>query len=246
MLPVNLTIDIGNTRSKLGLFDNDYLIQPFSFPNSDLAKELSNIGVNYPAIKRIIVASVIKLNSEYLIDFMKLYESIILDHTTPLPIVNSYTSLTTLGHDRIAAAVGANKLFPNSNVLVIDAGTSITYEFINVKNCYLGGAISPGIAMRYKSLHTFTDQLPLYGFQDEFNLIGNSTQECIISGVQIGVLAEVNGIIEQYKKRYTSLQVILTGGNVTFFEKHLKNSIFVAPHLVLEGLNEILKFNEKN
>ena len=164
----------------------------------------------------------------------------------PMPIKNLYVSTTTLGSDRLAASIGAYSLYPQKNVLVIDAGTCLKFNFTSGNGEYLGGAISPGLQMRFKALQQFTDKLPLVPFDENFNkLIGETTQESILSGVINGILQEVEGTINEYKKLYPDLTIVITGGDTDFFAKHLKNRIFTHPDLVLIGLNEILIFNSK-
>jgi type III pantothenate kinase len=148
-----------------------------------------------------------------------------------------------LENDRLAAAIAGATLYPGSNVLVIQAGTCITYEFINAQGEYIGGAISPGIQMRYKAMNTFTGKLPLIEHKKFDGLIGQTTEESILSGVNNGILAEVDGIINAYKSQYPDLTIILSGGDADFFVKQLKNSIFAVPNIVLKGLNIILDFN---
>ncbi|MBT6766833.1 MAG: type III pantothenate kinase, partial [Prolixibacteraceae bacterium] len=154
-----------------------------------------------------------------------------------------YDSKETLGKDRIAAAVGAFDLYPDSNVLIIDAGTAITYDIINEKNQYLGGNISPGLEMRFKALHHFTGKLPLVK-QNKFDkLYGNTTENAILAGVQNGLVFEVDKAIDTFKEFYNNLKVIITGGNAEFFDKKLKNSFFVHFNLIAMGLNRILEYN---
>ena len=133
--------------------------------------------------------------------------------------------------------------YPDKNVLIIDAGTCVTYDFITAKNEYLGGAISPGIRMRYNSLHNLTANLPLLETKSPQNLIGNSTPESIHSGIINGILKELDGIVKEYEKKYQDLTVILTGGDTKFLSKQLKSSIFANSNFLLEGLNFILQFN---
>jgi type III pantothenate kinase len=143
----------------------------------------------------------------------------------------------------VANVVGAASLFPKQNCLITDAGTCIKFDFINAKKQYLGGAISPGISMRFKALHHYTDKLPLIKPQKKVMLIGNSTKNSIASGVQNGALAEIENIILRYKKKFGGIKVILTGGDMEPFARNIKSDIFAAPHLTLIGLNEILNFN---
>ncbi len=171
-----------------------------------------------------------------------------LDYDTPLPINNKYSSKQTLGRDRIAAVVGASKIFPGRNILVIDAGTCITYDFINNKNEYLGGAISPGLRMRFKALNKFTGRLPAVEHRGTEipDLIGDTTEGSILSGVINGLSGEINGFINSYKSNNNRLETIITGGDHKYFDKLLKYKTFAAPFLVLDGLKGILDFNERN
>jgi type III pantothenate kinase len=162
-----------------------------------------------------------------------------------LPIQLKYKSPQTLGMDRLAAVVAANSLFPNTNLLVIDAGSCITYDFIDANANYLGGGISPGLTMRFKALHTFTGRLPLIDWKlnDQTDLIGIDTESSIVSGVVHGFRNEIEGTIAHYQKRYNDVKVIATGGDVKGFEFLTKKSIFANPNLVLIGLNELLRHN---
>jgi type III pantothenate kinase len=161
----------------------------------------------------------------------------------PLPVVNLYATPLTLGVDRLAGVCGAQQIFPLQHCLVIDAGTCITYDFLDKEGKYYGGGISPGLKMRFQAVHTFTAKLPLVTPKGHVPLIGNSTESCIQSGVVNGVLAELDGIIDQYGKKFEGLRVILCGGDAMFFENQLKASIFASPELVLIGLNSILNYN---
>ena len=172
------------------------------------------------------------------------YAVFYLNHETKIPFLNKYATPETLGVDRIALISAAAKQYPQQNVLVIDAGTCITYDFLSAENEYLGGAISPGIAMRYKSLHTFTEKLPLLDANNPKILTGNSTTASIHSGVVNGVLYEIDGIISEYRKNYNNLTVILTGGDTHFLRDSIKNDIFANSNFLLEGLNHILEYNK--
>lgn len=149
----------------------------------------------------------------------------------------------TLGKDRLAAVIAASNIFPGSDLLVIDAGTAITYDFINKDREYHGGSISPGINMRFKALNTFTGRLPLIDPEPFDQLIGLNTHEAILSGVMNGARYEMNGIIEDYQLKFPHLKTILTGGDAIYFDKKLKSNIFVSSNLVILGLKLILKYN---
>jgi type III pantothenate kinase len=152
--------------------------------------------------------------------------------------------MDTRGGDRIALAAGALEKFGKRNTLIIGTGTCITYDFLNEKGHYLGGGISPGIDIRFRSLHQFTQNLPLVKFGADTELIGDTTENSIRSGVVYGIISEINGIISSYREKYPDLHVVLSGGNVKFFESTLKDRIFAIPNLVLLGLYSIFLYNE--
>ena len=241
---MNLVIDIGNTKVKVAVFELDTIITAVVCEEINLVKELKRISNQY-AFKRSIVSSVKDINEEYLEELQKLPFLITLNTDTPLPFKNLYATPSTLGNDRIALAAAAVCIHPFKNTLVIDAGTCITYDFINAKNEYLGGAISPGIAMRYKSLHQYTGNLPLLSKNEEFNIIGTSTKSSIHSGIINGISCEIKGVIAQYKQDFGDLTIVLTGGDTKFLSKQLKNSIFAHQNFLLSGLNKILTFNNQ-
>jgi type III pantothenate kinase len=241
---MNLVIDIGNTKVKVAVFELDTIITAVVCEEINLVKELKRISNQY-TFKRSIVSSVKDINEEYLEELQKLPFLITLNTDTPLPFKNLYATPSTLGNDRIALAAASVCIHPFKNTLVIDAGTCITYDFINAKNEYLGGAISPGIAMRYKSLHQYTGNLPLLSKNEEFNIIGTSTKSSIHSGIINGISCEIKGVIAQYKQDFGDLTIVLTGGDTKFLSKQLKNSIFAHQNFLLRGLNKILTFNNQ-
>jgi len=236
---MNLVIDSGNTRFKVGIFVGDLLIQKEFFTQPQELKKF--LTENF--FENILVSSVNYNAIEILSWSTCSGKKIILTADLQLPIKLAYSTPQTLGVDRIAAACGAQHQFPKQDCLVIDAGTCINYEFLDRDENYRGGGISPGIAMRFEAMHTFTSKLPLVKSIPEANLIGDSTETCMQSGVLNGVIAEVNGIIDQYKLMYPDIRVILCGGDHSFFENRLKHPIFVAPDLVFNGLNRILLYH---
>ena len=242
----NLILDFGNTLFKAAVFEQDKLLSKIS--DQHLQKEmLLNLKKQYPEINKTIYSTVIDLEDTLTEYLNKELNAIELTHHTLIPLKNLYQTPETLGKDRLAAAVGAFQLFPNKNLLVIDAGSCITYDMITESKHYLGGSISPGITIRFKSLHHYTDKLPLLNPSGkEIALIGKSTRQSILSGVLNGVFAEVDGIINRYKETYPDLIVLFTGGDLKHFDKNLKNNIFAAENLVLQGLNFILNYNDKN
>ncbi|MBK5194176.1 MAG: type III pantothenate kinase [Flavobacteriaceae bacterium] len=241
---MNLVIDIGNTLVKMAVFQGDILIKKKISLRLDFLKNLEELEQKYQKPGNIILSSVSKTPSKWLQKLEEGSRLFILDQQLPQVFANLYATPNTLGNDRIALVSAASKHFPTENVLVIDAGTCITYDFKNNKNEYLGGAISPGLEMRYKAMHSYTENLPLLDREEEITLIGNSTNGCMHSGVIYGITAEIDGIIAAYQGQYKDLTIILTGGDAQFLCKRLKNSIFANSNFLLEGLNYILEFNK--
>lgn len=236
---MNLAVDYGNSRIKAGLFEQANLIEALSFETD---ADFFNWLDQHP-IKHVIVSSVTNKADDLIERITCNGIKLTMSASTPLPLANHYETPHTLGVDRIAAACGAYDMMPNRNVLVIDLGTCINYEFVDASSIYHGGAISPGVKMRFQSMHTFTAKLPLVKSQENAPLIGSNTASCMQSGVMNGVLAELEGIINRYMEKYPSMGVILCGGDAFLFENKLKQPIFVAPNLVLSGLNKILLHN---
>lgn len=241
---MNLIIDIGNSRTKFSLFNHGEILVTTTVDEL-LPEHIKALKDEYPLLNKAILSSVREypdsLKKTLRSDFDTFLE---LSHKTPLPIENLYLSKETLGYDRIASAVSANDLYPNTNLLVIDAGTALTYDFINDKNQYLGGNIAPGLEMRFKSLHHFTSKLPLVKAENQKKLFGSTTEEAIRAGVQNGFIYEVEKTIGEFKVFYGNLKVIITGGDAKFFDNKLKNHFFVNFNLVALGLNRILEYNE--
>ena len=239
---MHLIIDIGNTRVKAAVYQEGKILILNFFDKKRIISEIKKLIKNIPLKKGIIssVASISKLKIEKI---KKIFPILELSHKTKLPFTNLYKTPKTLGVDRMALIAGAINKYPNKNVLVIDAGTCITYDFVSKKREYFGGAISPGIEIRYKALHTFTSKLPLLQKTEPINFIGNSTDSSIHSGIVNGVCNELKGVINQYKKKHKDLTVVLTGGDTNFLAKQLKSGIFANPNFILEGLHTILIHN---
>ncbi|WP_321368855.1 type III pantothenate kinase [uncultured Draconibacterium sp.] len=240
---MNLVIDIGNTRTKYSVCNRNEVINTFTV-DEFLPSLIDKLQKEYKGLNKAILSSV-KLYSANLKEALteKFDTFIELGPTTLLPVENCYETKETLGKDRIAAVVGAYHLYPNENVLVIDAGTAITYDLLTAAGKYLGGNISPGLEMRYKALNQFTGKLPKVE-KGVFNeLIGKTTEQAIRAGVQHGFVYEVDGAIASFNEFYDNLKVIITGGDAEFFDKRLKNSFFVHFNLTSLGLNRILQHN---
>ncbi|PKP47200.1 MAG: pantothenate kinase [Bacteroidetes bacterium HGW-Bacteroidetes-11] len=236
-----LIIDLGNTRAKVAVYQGDNLVEMRIFENPTPEIILKSDLMNH-SFKAAIISSVSSPTAGYREVFPEL-TFIEFDSNTPVPITNCYLSPSTLGADRLSAAVAAHSLYPTNDTLVIDAGTAITFDFTNKQGEYLGGGITAGVSVRFKGLHTFTQRLPLVEAEFPEFLIGRSSHESILSGVMNGIRAELDGIIQEYKLLYPELVTIFTGGDMFYFEKKMKNDIFAAPNLVLTGLNLILEYN---
>jgi type III pantothenate kinase len=236
---MNVVVDYGNTSAKVGIFKDHELVDKMAFRE---AAELKSFIENYSGHHFII--SSVSLDAAVVAEWAGHFKKkFILTPSLPLPVDNRYATPATLGVDRIAAACGANALFPGANCLAIDAGTCITYEFLDANGAYWGGGISPGLKMRFQAMNTFTARLPLIQAVDQPALIGATTEQCMQSGVIYGLCEEINGIISRYNDKFEDLKVILCGGDGPFFENKLKAAIFAVPELVLSGLNSILIYN---
>jgi type III pantothenate kinase len=230
---LNLIVDIGNSRIKAADFSNDQLSQKHTFNNIDaFNKYLQGKIYDHSIVSTVSKAALPSLPVKG--------QQIQLTSTLGFPITISYDTPHTLGVDRIAAACGAFQLFPGSDCLVIDMGTCITYDFLSAKGIYEGGAIAPGVKMRFKAMNHFTARLPLAEAVADAPLTGKSTITSMQSGVINGILEEIKGFISRYQSRYPGLKTVVCGGDLVFFENSIKPSIFAAPDLVLIGLNSIL------
>jgi type III pantothenate kinase len=241
-----LAVDVGNTRIKVAVFEGGIVLERFVFPESELQKNILNILKKFEKLTDLVVASVGNIEKSAFLYFEKELKIHFLSNKDSFPFVNCYATPETLGIDRMVLAAGATLRFPNQNRLVIDAGTCITYDFIDAENNYLGGAISPGIRLRYESLHNFTAKLPLLTLTDPEDLIGKSTSESIHCGVINGLTYEIDGFIAEYKARYSNFIIILTGGDTDFLAKRLKNTIFANSNFLLESLSQTFQYKIDN
>lgn len=240
---MNLIIDVGNTLAKVAVFQNDEMLEKAVIEKEALGKKIAEISVSHPEISGVVTSNVSKVTFPWPSILQKKAKFIALGPDTKLPFENLYATPKTLGNDRKALVAAASSKYRNKNVLVIDAGTCITYDFKNVENQFLGGGISPGLKMRFKALNSFTANLPLVEPQENLKLIGDSTLSSINSGVVFGVIKEIEGLIDEYASKYEDLVTIITGGDAQFLSINLKNSIFANSNFLLEGLNYILEFN---
>jgi type III pantothenate kinase len=241
-----LTLDVGNTRIKGAVFEGDILLDAFVCMKNELEKSIQNILKNYKEITDLVVSSVSDVEKNSFSTFSKSLNIHFVSHKDQFPFINKYETPQTLGVDRLVLATGATLLYPNQNRLIIDVGTCVTYDFVDENNNYLGGAISPGLALRYKALHNFTSKLPLLTIESPASFIGKSTEESIHSGVVNGLAYEIDGFIAEYRDKYSNFIIILTGGDTDFLANRLKNTIFANSNFLLESLNQTFQYKIKN
>jgi len=237
---MNLAIDLGNTFAKIGLFEQGKLIETKgSFTYQALLEYVTHLKPS-----NIIISTVSYSEEQLRQDFDNTEAKLLfLKNTTLVPITKLYDTPETLGADRIAAAIGARVVFPENNAMIIDLGTCITYDLVDIEDNFHGGIISPGVRMRFTAMNTFTKRLPLLEPTEAPIILGKSTAHAMQSGVMNGITAEINGFIEEYNQLLTKINVILCGGDATFFANRIKYPNFVIPELVLIGLNRILEYN---
>jgi type III pantothenate kinase len=236
-----LIIDVGNTQIKSAVFKEEMVSLDKVLPE-EFEQYLAQLLQKY-TFKAAIVSVVGKWKKSWQKIIEKHCPLIFLDSKNKLPFENLYETPQTLGVDRIALSAAASSEFSGKTTLTIDAGTCITYDFVNKDGEYLGGAISPGLKSRYMALHDYTAKLPLLELESPEHFIGRNTKQSLHSGVVNGMAREIDGVIDQYKEKYGKLTVVLTGGDADFLAKQIKSSIFVRPFFLLEGLYFILKQN---
>ena len=239
---MNLIVDIGNTAIKLAAISDGNIVDVIranGWNDSSVVPFLLKHG-NFDYS---IVSSV---RDEATPEFLETFidkKLVLFSHKTQVPIANDYETPNTLGLDRLAAAIGANNIFPHTNVLVVDCGTAITIDFVSAIGRFEGGNISLGLNTRFKALSSFTSKLPLVDIADGYPLIGKNTTDAIRAGVLNSAIFELNTYIDLFSGLHPDLKVIFTGGDAFFFDGKLKNTIFVVPNLVVQGLNRILEYN---
>jgi len=241
-----LAIDVGNTRIKVAVFEKDSLLWRNVFRKEEAGKKIEKIFEKFPEIENSVFSSVGQPDESVVNRLAQNSKLTVISSETHFPFDNKYETPKTLGVDRMVLASGATLLYPDQNRLVIDAGTCITYDFINAENQYLGGAISPGFRLRYESLHNYTAKLPLLTLEQPEGFIGNSTKQSIHSGVVNGIVNEIEGFVSRYHEQYQHLTVILTGGDAEFLAENIKNTIFANSNFLLESLNHLHNYISDN
>lgn len=239
---MNLAIDIGNSSCKAGVYNTgkkEY-VKYSTCRDMDFLPEITS---RYD-IDRAILSSVRGESTDFTGQLETAgIHTLVMTNDTPLPFKLRYESPETLGTDRLAAVAGAHSMFGSNNVLVIDAGTAVTYDLLDSGKAYEGGNISPGLEMRFRALHEFTGRLPLVSKGDSFSNLGVNTIDAIRSGVQTGLIFEINEYIRTLNIKYNDLKIIITGGDGNFLAGKVEAEPILAPDLVLDGLNYILDYN---
>lgn len=246
-MAMNICIDQGNSRTKVALFDEQGSIVKSFMYKQFTSEDVERLFSLY-SLQDSIISSVVNIEPSLVnVLHRKSRQFILFDHQTPIPIQNDYETPNTLGQDRLAAAVGAATLCPKKDLLIIDAGSAITYDVMTADGHYLGGNIAPGIKMRFKSLHQLTKKLPMMEVEENslLPLFGKNTRDAMAAGVIRGVAFEVKGYVASLAKQGRKLQVYLTGGNAPFILNHVQSPMVYEKHLVLIGLNAILHYNNR-
>lgn len=235
---MNLVLDIGNTRVKAGLFRGPECLRVSD--TRDFTTGWLDDFLKGDKPSRALISASGPLPEALPPSLDARCPWLSMDHRTPLPYVNAYRTPETLGRDRLAAVAGALALGHRPPLLVIDAGTCITADILDPKGRFLGGCISPGVAMRAKAMHAFTHRLPQIDPDPEIRYPGTDTTGSLQAGAFLGAVWELEGLIARSRRRYRNLNVVITGGDASSLARRLKYVIFVSPHLVLQGLNHIL------
>ena len=238
-----LIVDLGNTLAKFFLYKNGQCVKEHEVNKENFRDTAESLILSHKVIKGLIYSDVSNQAGDFFENFSDQFSVIAVSSNMQLPFINSYQSPESLGSDRIVLVAAACKSHPNTNVLIIDMGTCITYDFLDANNIYQGGAISPGFEMRYKSLNQFSGNLPLLDADQGQSPTGKNTEQAIHAGIYFGIIDEINARINYYKLKYDSLTVILTGGDANKLPKTLKNSIFAHPNFMAEGMFHLLKLN---
>ncbi|OOG71799.1 type III pantothenate kinase [Flavobacterium sp. A45] len=241
-----LTIDVGNTRIKGAVFERDKMKEVFVFPKEEIQEKIEEVLKKHKKVTHLVVASVGDVDKNSFLRFQNELDVWFVSPEDNFPFANNYATPKTLGIDRMVLAAGATLQFQGQNRLIIDAGTCVTYDFVDENDVYHGGAISPGLRLRYESLHNFTEKLPLLTLQSPRYFVGDSTTEAIHSGVVNGLVYEINGFVDEYQSKYPNFIIILTGGDTEFLAKRLKNTIFANSNFLLESLNQIFQYKIEN
>jgi type III pantothenate kinase len=237
-----LAVDIGNTRVKIGIYDELDLIH-FALSKRLNAAQILRFAKKFSVEKCVVCASG-EFDQDNLSRLTSSMQVLVIHHEMKMPITLDYETPNTLGRDRIAAALGAWRWFRGLNSLVVNMGTCITMDLVTEKGVFMGGNISPGISMRLKAMHKFTASLPLLEIDLPESNIGKNTRQAMQNGAIRGAFYEVETFISKLSEKYPHLNVVLSGGDAPLFEKYTKNHIFARPNIVLDGLIEASIYNQ--
>lgn len=241
---MNLVVDAGNTRMKYAFFEDGHFVEA-KYQSDELLADIHRWKATGAKIDLLLSGSG-KIPEDIRISLKELSDSCI--EASPLmklPLKISYATPATLGIDRVAICVGAMLIFPECPLLVIDSGTCITFNYVNVEGLFLGGNISPGLEMRFRGLHQFTARLPEVSPTEEYGGIGQTTEQAIRNGVMDGMLFEIEMYMQHFLSENKNGRVVITGGNSHFLEKYLKKEGHFCGILGFMGLNEILEYAKK-
>ena len=238
-----LIIDLGNTRIKAAVIEQDAMRRLEIFPADEAREKLSVLLKNF-SIDAVVTSATGHDSVDFLLEMgLKVHR---VSHDWKLPFINDYHTPHTLGTDRMVLAAGATLAYPSTNRLVIDAGTCVTYDFVDADGHYKGGAISPGLRMRYRAMNAFTARLPELDPEWPEGFIGRSTAESMHSGAAVGLALEIDGFISRYLEQSPNFIIILTGGDAEFLADRLKNRIFASPDFLMESLNKLYQYQSRN
>ena len=236
--PLDLVLDVGNSRTKLALFNGGEVDRHDVVANGDGHAVRAFVGGDRPVA--IALGSVAAPDPVHLQELGTIAPVLVLNGASPAPIKNAYGTPLTLGADRLANVAAAVQRFPGRAVLAIDLGTCITYDVCEADGTYAGGAISPGLVMRAKAMHEHSARLPFVDAQPVPKLLGTSTGTSLEAGLHHGILGEIKGFIRSYGTDRPDLAVLLTGGDALRFSRALESGIFTLPFLTLEGYHALL------
>ena len=236
-----ICFDFGNTRLKAAIFENENFAEEIVLPNDETITIKNLLAAHKPG--KTILSSVIEHNAE--IEDLLAAQSAFhkLSHHTKANFTTPVGKPETIGADRLALCAAAVHFYPQKNNLVVALGSCITYNFINQYHQFIGGSISPGMEMRFKAMQVFTAKLPLVQKEWNFPLIGYDTKTNMLSGVIGGITYEIDGFIEEYAHKYSNFNVVLTGGDTSYFAGQLKNKIFADPYFLFKGLYALSETN---
>ncbi len=240
-MSISICFDFGNTRLKAAIFSKNELLETVVLEQGDPATIQAILGQWKPS--KTILSSVIHHDKAIEDQLAKVSQFHLLGPHTKINFTTPVGKPETIGADRLALVAAAVNLYPNQHNLIISLGTCITYNFVNNQHEFLGGSISPGTQMRFRAMHEQTALLPLITPSLDFPLVGYDTKTNLLSGVILGIAAEIDGIIAAYGEKYAKFNVLLTGGDICYFVPHLKKRIFADPNLIFKGLYAICEKN---